>query len=171
MQILFGSLLLVVLANCSSGSDGCNLAFVKKNDKYNWDLFSNTAISTRGTDANDNPVYFVSPDLRNASKSGPYIVTLSKKTGEVLKTSCHLMSDSTNFNKSKMNALVLSFVKIEIQTLKVDESGNVFININNPERPNLVKFSDLKYKTGQYEKDWKNVKGLWYEDINNCNQR
>lgn len=142
-----------------------NKAFVEKYGNENFDAFTNVGIAIRGLDQERNFMLFIG-DLKDAAINGPYIVTIDKQSGEIKKTSCHLMKDTSNLDKPIMNELALRFMKYDINLLRVDSSKNVYINVVNNERPTLIRFADAKYKMGQYSTGWRKIKDLWYEDKN-----
>ena len=160
---LTGALLAVLLLGCNSLSD-TNSEFVKKFVNENFDKFKNTSMFIRSGDREGGLIIFtyddkIQPDLNN----GAYIVTVDYKQKKNKSTSCHLMNDSTIMDRQKLEKLALKFIEYSIDYLGVDSVNNVSICLRMNTRPDLVHFSDLKYKTDKYKK-WKQVKDNWYEN-------
>jgi len=166
LQILISSFVLLGLNSCVSDMGKYNAEFVNKYENESFDAFINTGFLIRSGDMEGNLVIFISIDFKNASNKGPYVVTVEKETGVIKKTSTDLISDSISFDKEAIHKLLPEFLKYKIYSLSVDENKNVYIRLREAERPTLIRFSDMKYKTDKY-KDWKQIKGNWYEDVKN----
>jgi hypothetical protein len=70
--------------------------------------------------------------------------------------------DTANINKKLLNNLAIDFLSYNVESLKVDSNQNVFIGLISREKPDLVRFSNEKYKTIYYNDGWVKVKGNWY---------
>lgn len=149
--------------NSCNNLNSQNSKFIEIYENENFDSFVNKGILIRNFDKDNDPVIYVCTDLQNAFNNGPYIVVIDRKTERIKSSSTNLMSDSSNLDKLAMNKLALKFLKYKIRLLKVDRFKNVFINIFKSEEPTLVRFSNLKYKTGQYKTGWIKINKYWYE--------
>jgi hypothetical protein len=160
---LTGIILAVLFFGCNDHSN-MNSEFVKKFGNESFDEFKNTSMFIRSGDRDGGLIIFtydnkIPPDLNN----GAYIVTVDWKKKKIKSTSCHLMKDSTIADRQKLEKLALKLIEYPIDYLSVDSSNNVFISLRMNVRPDLVRFSNLKYKTDKY-KEWKQVKDNWYEN-------
>lgn len=154
---------IILLINAISCQTFDNGQFLDKFSNENFDPFKSTSFFIRGSDNSSGRILFaydeqISPDLNN----GAYVITIDPKTKIVKKTSCDLMKDSTIVNKEKLQALAKKFLDYPIGYLSVDLNGNVFISLKPNSAPDLIRFSNLQYKTNKYA-DWKNIKDYWYE--------
>ena len=140
-----------------------NIEFVDKYNNENFDAFINTGFLIRSGDRKGNLQIFVNTDFKNASNNGPYVITIEKETGVIKNTSCHLMKDSSSFDREAIHKLTLKFLEYKVYSLAVDENKNIYVRLREAERPTLVRFSDAKYITEEYRKDWKQIKSNWYE--------
>jgi hypothetical protein len=157
--LMFGALACFILQGCMVS---LSQKFVSKYGNEKFDEFTNKGIAVRGHDSRNVLLLFVSDDLENAENKGPYIVGIDKNSTLIKKTDLHLMTDTSNVDTSILNKLALKFMEYHVQKLSVDKKGNVYIGLRSNERPDLIYFSDLKYKTDMY-KQWKHIKDNWYE--------
>jgi hypothetical protein len=136
--------------------------FVDKHEHEDFSLFKNTAFLVRSVDEDGNTVVFVTTDLKHASTQGPYIVTMKKLPKSVVSTSCHLMSDSSKFDRRQMNDLALRFLDYNIVLLRVDTFGNVFANEEQNDRVNIARLVDPSYASSLPGDHWRKLKPMWY---------
>jgi hypothetical protein len=155
---------LLTMNSCFSNIEEGNKRFVEKHYNDNFNAFINTGFLIRSEDGEGNLIIFISTDLKNALNKGPYVVTVEKETGVIKKTSTHLMSDSNDFNREALHKLLPLFLTYKIYSIAVDSNQNVYVRVMKADKPTLVRFSNKKYITEQY-KDWKRVKGNWYENL------
>lgn len=151
-------ILLPLLVGCLN----LNKGFVEKYENENFSSFKNRSFLIRNISRDGNMEIFVSVNIINASKNGPYVVTVNKESGRIVETSTHLMSDTSELVKEEIHNLIPIFLKYKIYSLLVDSNDNVFIRLREIDNPDLIRFSDKKYKTKEYN-GWKNIKGNWYE--------
>lgn len=167
MKLFFKSTFFILVAHalvsCDNEVKSYNIEFIKKHGTETFGDFINTGIAVRNFDANGNIILFIG-DLQNTNINGPYIVKIDTIRDIIIETSCKLLKDSSLVDKEKFNDLALKFMSYDINYLKVDTNNNVFINVMYNERPSLIRFSNLKYKTGIYKEDWKLISSNWYED-------
>jgi hypothetical protein len=148
---------------------GCNqpdpLSFVNKYDSTNFSAFRNTGFTIRGTDERSNFILFVSHDLKNAFHKSPVIITVDPDTKKIKEFSYKLLKDSSNVNRERLEQLAIKFLSFKIYSMSVDTSNNVFIRLDESDRPRLARFSDRKHiKTaGAFKGNWQHLKGNWYE--------
>lgn len=140
-----------------------NEEFVRKYKDENFDKFINTSFLIRSLDKDGDLVIFVNLDFQNASNQGPYILTIEKETGKVKSTSTKLMKDSINVNEKTVQALALEFLRYDIYSLAVDEGKNVYLRLEQAERPTLIRFSDPKSMNKEERRNWRRIEGNWYE--------
>jgi len=140
-----------------------NRRFVNKYFNENFDDFKNTSIFIRGGDSAGHLVLFIGCDMKH--NKGLYTIVFDDKKNEIVSTDTHLMLDSSGLDKTAINRLAVRFMKYNLNCLAVDSNGNVDARTEYSERPVLIRFSDKKYITGAY-KDWRKLKGLWYENTN-----
>lgn len=162
LQILFSSFVLLGLNSCVGDMEKYNAEFVNKYENENFDAFVNTGFLIR-SNREGSLVIYISTDFKNAANKGPYVVTVEKETGVIKKTSTDLISDSVSFDKEAMHKLLPEFLKYKVYSLSVDENRNVYVRLREADKPTLIRFSDMKYKTEQY-KDWEQIKSNWYEN-------
>jgi hypothetical protein len=156
--------ILITINSCDEMNKEYNIKFIKEHGTETFNDFINYGIITRGTDRVGNLVLFVS-DFKDNIENGPYIVKIDNKSNNIVQSSCKLMSDSSKVNRKKLDSLALKFLLYNVNLLKVDSNKNVFVNVLGNKRPTLVRFSDIKYKTGVYNTDWEKIKETnWYED-------
>jgi hypothetical protein len=146
----------------SAGCENPNKEFVEKHEDENFDTFTNRSFLIRSADREGNLQIFVATDKKNAFDNGPYVVTVEKKTGAIKKASTHLMSDTSSLDREQIHGLIPIFLEYKVYSLSVDTDQNVYVRLKEADRPTLIRFSDMKHKTKEY-KDWKQVKGNWYE--------
>ena len=162
---VFIAILFILLIACSSKSD-INKKFVLKYGKENFDEFRNTAFLIRSSDYNGGIIIFAY-DYRlnpNSDTIRPYIITVDEKSSQIKNISCHLMKDSTKVDRKGLEKLEFRFRKYPIQSLYVDSNNNVLINLKYGDRPNLIKFSELKFKSNRYD-GWEQIKDNWYQKV------
>ena len=165
MRYLFLVILnLTTMFSCNRKDDSYK-KFVEQYKDENFELFKNTSLFIRSIASNGSEIVFaydetISPDLNN----GAYVITIDEIKKEIKNTSCHLMKDSLIVDRKRLDKLAIKFIEYPIGYLSVDSSSNVLINLNANKSPNLIRFSDLKYKTEKY-KEWKQIKDNWYEKI------
>jgi hypothetical protein len=147
--------------NSCSVQERANKAFIEKYEKENFDAFINTSVFVRSKDKDGDIMVFVG-DLEKEECGAPFIVTVYQESKKVKSTSRHLLKDTCEVDEERMIKLALKYREYGIGFLKVYENRNAFFNVVEAERPTLIRFSDMKYKTEEY-KDWKQVKGNWYE--------
>jgi hypothetical protein len=135
---------------------------VNKNEYQSFAEFTNKGIVIRSYDSLGVLLLFVNNDLEHAGSKGPYIISIDKRSVSIKHTDLHLMTDTSNVDTSLLNRLALKFIDYDVQKLSVDKKGNVYVGLRSNERVDLVRFSELQYKTNIYEK-WKHVKDNWYE--------
>lgn len=159
-----GAILTILFCGCFSQKN-MSSDFIKKYGGENFAEFNNTSIFVRSSINDSDEIIFAYDDkLDPKLNNGAYVITLNRVQKKIKNASCHLMKDSTIVNKEKLEKLALKFIEYQIGYLSVDSSSNVLINIRANKSPNLIRFSDMKYKTEKY-KDWKLIKDNWYEKI------
>lgn len=147
---------LLVIPGCKES----NKMFVEKYDDEDFEKYINTTIFFRSGD-NDGGIILFAYDGRDKN-NGAYIITIDKSNKIIKKTDTKLIKNSTLVDTARLKELSLDFLKYPINLLSVDSNYNVLINLKNNERPNLIRFSDIKFKNGKY-KSWKHIKDNWYE--------
>jgi len=160
IHIFFSSLVLLGFSSCGSNNEKYNAEFVNRYENENFDPFINTGFLIRSR-GEGNLVIFISTDFKNAAVKGPYVVTVEKETGVIKKTSTELISDSIDFDEEAMHKLIPLFLNYKVYSLSVDVNRNVYLRLREAEKPTLIRFSNIKYKTNQYN-DWRQVKDNWY---------
>jgi hypothetical protein len=163
MRYLFLAIFyLATMFSCSRKEDKYK-KFVEQYKDENFEVFKNTSMFIRGAASDGGEIVFAYDEpISSTLNNGAYVITIDDTRKKIKNTSCHLMKDSTVVDKKKLERLVIKFIEYPISYLGVDSSNNVFINLKINESPDLIRFSDLKYKTEKY-KNWKQIKGNWYE--------
>lgn len=162
-------ILILLLMGCNSKAE-TNRKFVMYYEKENFDEFKNSSFLIRSGDNSGGIIIFaydygLYTDTVNNPNVHPYIITIDRRSLQIKRTSCHLMnSDSTEINKEKLEKLSQRFLKYNINSLKVDSNKNVIISLRYDERPNLIRFSNLKFKSSRYD-SWEHVKDNWYQKV------
>ncbi|HEU4609591.1 MAG TPA: hypothetical protein VFS31_15845 [Chitinophagaceae bacterium] len=125
-------------------------------------VFTNRAVYARGEDDKHLLILFIDNDLSADKNESPYIVSIDPGLKKVVKTSSHLMIDTTGIDKTLLKNLAIHFLDYNVESLKVDTNGNVFIGLISTEKPDLIRFSSDKYKTAYYKEGWVRLRGNWY---------
>jgi len=161
-QILI--LFLAVLLNAGCNKPDYHKVFVEKYGDENFDEFVNRSFFIRTSDREGNPIIYVFDETEQQAPCSMYFgVIVDRETRTVKSTIDDHLPDSCNINKEASAELAVKFSTYGINRLTVDSNMNVFVMVKFKEGPeDLVRFSDMKYKTEAY-KDWKQVKGNWYE--------
>jgi len=164
MRYLFlATVYLATMFSCNS-KEGKYRKFVEQYKDENFEVFKNTSMFIRSAASDGGKIIFAYDEpISSTLNNGAYVITIDDTRKKIKNTSCHLMKDSTVVDKEKLERLVIKFIEYPISYLGVDSSNNVFINLKVNESPDLIRFSDLKYKTEKY-KNWKRVKENWYEN-------
>lgn len=163
MRYLFLVMLnLTMIFSCNRKDDNYK-KFVEQYSNENFESFKNTSLFIRSVASNGGKIIFaydetISSELNN----GAYVITIDESKKEIKNTSCHLMKDSLIADRKKLDKLAIKFIEYPVGYLSVDSNSNVLINQKVNESPDLIRFSDLKYKTDKY-KEWKQLKDNWYE--------
>lgn len=161
MRLLTIFFLQLFTLSCNSSMDK-NKDFVDKYNNENFNDFINTAIHFRSSDNQGGLIIFANDNKQPDLNNGVYIITIDKEKETIKKTDCTLLKDSSIIDKRRLENLALKFLKYPINFLSVDKHSNVLINLKANERPNLIRFADIKYKTNEY-KDWVLIKDNWYQ--------
>lgn len=156
----------LLLSGCSMDGKSGNMKFVVQYESENFDDFANRSFFVRDFDREGNPIVLVLDDRLNNQRpcglSIGFIVDKKAKTIKDVKKS--MIPDSCNIDIKTSGELAVRFIEYDINRLAVDSNKNVRVIVKFKERDpdQLIRFSDLKYKTEEY-KDWQQVKGNWYE--------
>jgi hypothetical protein len=139
-----------------------NRQFVEKYFNEDFSKFRNKTITIRGYENQDNVIIFI---YENDNNSG-FIRIIAKKEGNIIlkqdvinqRNNCDL---DTNY---KNDFLIKHFLEYEINFINIDSNDNVFVKTTFFEgKPDLIRFSDKKYITEEYKKNWINITENWYE--------
>lgn len=158
-------LILIVSSFLGCTAPMSNKDFVEKCNLENFEVFKNTSMFIRSGAHDGGIIVFaydetIPPSLDN----GAYVIHVNDKEKRIISASCHLMKDSTIVDKKRLQQLVLKFIEYPIGYLDVDSNNNVLINLRANTSPNLVRFSDKKYKEKEaVYRNWKPIKDNWYE--------
>lgn len=161
-QILI--LLLAVLLNAGCNKPDHHKAFVEQHGYENFDEFVNRSFFIRSSDREGNPIIYVFDETKQQAPCGMFLgVTVDRETRTVKGIIDDHLPDSCNIDKETSAELAVKFSMYGINRLTVDSNLNVYVMVKFKEGPeDLIRFSDMQYKTEEY-KDWKQVKGNWYE--------
>lgn len=164
LQILFSSFVLLGLNSCVGDMKKSNAEFVNKYENENFDAFINKSFFVRGFDEDRDPIILVYDLTKTIRPCDMFLgITVNNKTRTIKKVNKSMLPDSCNIDETTSCDLALRFNEYNINRLKVDANKNVYVSVMFKEGADyLVRFSDMKYKTDKY-KDWKQVKGNWYE--------
>ena len=138
-------------------------AFLAKYEFEDFSQFKNVSVFIRGGDNQRNPIIFVdAPHLvRDTSKVGCYVVTLDKKTYQVIKAKWMTEYD-VEADTLKLQHLAQTFIMYRIPRLDVDTAGNVFVYLKDVETLALVRFIDEKEMLKD-PREWINIKDNWFK--------
>lgn len=166
IHIFFTSVILVSMNSCFNSKGNGNKEFVEKYENENFGAFINKSFFVRGGDEDGDPIILVYDLTKKARPCDLFLgITVNNKTRTIKKINKSMLPDSCNIDEKTSCDLALKFNDYNINRLKVDENKNVYVSVIFKEGADyLIRFSDMKYKTEQY-KDWKQVKGNWYEKV------
>jgi hypothetical protein len=140
-----------------------NENFVELYNTENFDKFRLTSFFVRGHNSQGERIIFAyDEEVPPVKNNGAYLIEYNIERKIITSTSCRLMKDSSIVDVKKLDSLVGKFVEYQINYLQVDSNNNVFVNVSSNEEPNLVRFSDLKYKSVKYDK-WRQLSLNWFE--------
>lgn len=158
--------LLILSCETESKKSGANTAFVKKHGHENFQKFKGFFISLRSYDWDGDPIVLI---FKNPIDTGycrfPYRVIVNHKSHEVKSADRNWLDSNSAcaIDTSLMIQQALEFVQYNITHIDIDEKNNINIKTQFFEGlPNLIHFSDMKYKTEKY-KEWEHISGNWYE--------
>ncbi len=139
-----------------------NVEFIKKYGRDNFEEFKNYSVFIRSGDLIGEEIVFIMDENSEfTQKNALFVVDLNPELKKIKSTSCHLLSDSTLIDKKLLESLVLKFNKYPIGAISVDSNSNVFISGRIMHDTQMVRFSDVKYKTAKYE-NWEHVQDNWH---------
>jgi hypothetical protein len=166
LSFLISFFIISILQSCKAGDNGAfNAQFVKKYGHDSFAEFAGYSLTLRSYDGNGNAIILVYNNADTGGCQFPYRVIINRKSHEV-KSSNRDWVDSNRvclIDTARMVTLALKFEQYNIAHIDIDENNNVNIKTLLFEgAPNLMRFSDLKYKTLKY-KEWKHVAENWYE--------
>ncbi len=134
--------------------------FISKFENEEFKKFENTSFLILGY-RKKYIVIKASVDFKNAYSQEPYIVYVNQKTGIVEKINDIQIIDHKLVDVNIIYELIPRFLEYNIRSLAVDSLRNVYIRLEGAEKPTLIRFSNIKHKSKQYNK-WKRIKGNWY---------
>jgi lipopolysaccharide export LptBFGC system permease protein LptF len=163
MRLLMYFLFIVMATNHSCRLHPINENFVKLYNTENFEKFRLTTFFIRGHNSQGQSIVFAYdekvPPVKN---NGAYVIEYDIERKIISSTNCRLMKDSSIVDVNKLERLVDEFVKYQVNYLQVDSNNNVFVSVYSNEEPDLVRFSDLKYKSVKYDK-WRQLNFNWFE--------
>lgn len=137
--------------------------FITTHGNKDFALFYKKAIHIRDY-VDGNPLIIINDN--DTYKSGLYLITMNKKTGEVVETNKDLYTGSKPVNTDSMVYLAREFLKYDVSAISVDSSKTVIIKFSIKERPDLIRFSNETFDS-QYKRylpsDLIHVNNLWYK--------
>lgn len=164
MRVL--SIILLICLFISSCKQADNLAFVNQYGREDFSAFRNTTFFVRGYDSQRNIILFASDDFENTHRNGLVIMNVDPTTFAVNQFDFKLIRhrDSSEVDQQKLRHLARRFMNFPIWRLDVDRNDNVFVRLQEEDKPALARFSDAKYLTtaGKFQSNWKQLKGNWY---------
>ncbi len=165
MRYIFLALFyLTTLLSCNR-EDEKYVKFVEQYKDENFEAFKNTSMFARSEDHDGGDIIFAYEEpISSSLNNGAYVITIDNIKKEIKSTSCHLMKDSTIVDRKKLERLAIKFIEYPIGYLSVDSNNNVLINLRLNASPNLIRFSDLIYKTEKF-REWKKVVDYWYKKV------
>lgn len=151
------------LFGCMGQSD--YVKFVDLHGDDDFGRFVNVSIYFRSLDENNNALYFIS--FVDDKCEAPYIVTVSKASGNPIKLDTKLREKNCGGQRSVMKEdifeLTRLFLTYQIRQLQVDSDSIVFINLGESEYPKLVKFSNtINYSKLKEFSVIRKIKKNWY---------
>ena len=156
---LLAVLLTVMVSSCSRN---LKLEFVKKYGDDSFSEFEGKSLYLRNVDGNNNFTYFFGYMGKNCS---PFIINVKKETGEIISIDNKLIREispdcDSLLNRNIIEPLIDRIRHYDVNLLQVDNVGNVFVNIEEAYRPNLIRVAD----SAQLDvvKGFKKLSGNWY---------
>jgi len=164
LKYFYISISFILIASCSNDDDAIR-TFVSSYQDEDFTTFTNSYVHIRGRDSNGDLIIFAGSDIEGECKS-PLVITIDEGTKEIISTNNHLNLNEGNCkaDEEKMNKLALEFLEYKVGFIHVDKNNNAFFILNGEDRPNLVRFSNIKYKTSDF-KDWRSIGKNWYQSI------
>jgi hypothetical protein len=142
---------LVVIFSCSNTKKEKEFLDVFGHESFN--QFVNKAIYIRGGNENGDLIIFFNNDLSTAASCGPFIIIVDDKK-QIKSIDGKLKKCSNHLDTVELRTLTNKFLDYHIKMLKVDNDHNVFIGINDIERPELVRYARARKMIGT---DWRRL--------------
>lgn len=151
---------------CKENNNKRNKEFVEKYKKNDFSIFKEKIIFVRGFNQG-NPIIYIYDESHNKRCKGFISYCYSREVDSILEIKPFFFSDSCDINFERFpKKTIKEFLKYDINCIEVDSNDNVFVKVMFFEGPaNLIRFSNKKYITNKYKKEWKNINGSWYEKI------
>lgn len=150
-----------ILLSCNKGLS--DEKFVSLYGKDNFDDFLNKSVLIRGGDRETFRIS-LSMDLKNAFYQAPIAVIVDRKTKTIISFETDLVADSLakEVDLEKVQELINTFLDYEVNSIAVDTSMNVYIRIQQADKPTLIRFSSPEYINEKY-KNWIKIRDGWYK--------
>ncbi|WP_291285494.1 hypothetical protein [Flavobacterium sp.] len=130
---------------------------IKEYNNEDFQQLKGVLISYRGING-DNVILTVNKFNGDCS---PYMITINPQTKKIVEIRNHLVIKKCNdyFNHEEIQKYVSCFLNYNFIVLGVDYNGNVYINPDKQQPPNIVRING-KYEKDSYKK-FKVYKGNW----------
>ncbi|HVI47917.1 MAG TPA: hypothetical protein VM802_23820 [Chitinophaga sp.] len=137
-SVLYPLFLVLAFTSCA---DNHAAVFIRQFGREDFMDFRNTKVAVNGYD--DDHLLILSLDMQqqhNPIRKSMYIVGIDETSGEIKKTSCHLMNGIAP-DVHSLHRLAQKFLHYKAQAIWVDNNSNVFISLRDSRTATLVKYA------------------------------
>ena len=149
--------ILVLVSSCTTDED-----VIKRLDKYDFSSFKNQSIAYRSKGSSiGTSLFMLSSNTMNCSS---YFVEVDNFSSKIVDVDNGLVIKSCEkdyFEDDEIMTSMVEFLKLEVNFLQVDSSGNVYINPGGQGGPTLLRIeNELSKDDSDY---FVHKKGRWYK--------
>lgn len=152
---------MILLWNCKNQIDDEEYSFVEKYGNYKFENFYMTKVSVRGIDGKNNYVINYYQKL-NDTNYIDYAILLDVETLKV-----DSILEYTNLqipiDTCKIEKLLKEFLEYEVKYLYVNEFNNIYVNIDDFEKSDLIKINNSNSIDTSLFRRLRKIKGNWYK--------
>lgn len=153
--------------SCISPNRDVAQDFIKKYGDSDFNEFKNYSVFVRSyEERGKNVCVMVMHDNDTGYCTLHLAFIIQKSTLNIIETKIN----ETENQQCKLDTVVarklaIELLKMKIHAIGIDSNDNVFVNVkfNEEQTAELIKFSDEKFITGTYKKNYRPVGGNWYE--------
>lgn len=132
-------------------------------ENISFEDYRSTSIHFRSTDHKNGIIYVASQDTPK-SCTAPIFINVNNETNKVVEVNRGKLDTSCINTELHLINLVLKFGSLKVQGMRVDSALNVWINLEDAERPSIAKFPNNNPSIDPYYK-WELIRGDWYQRV------